>query len=94
MKRLCTKSSLDLIRLSGRLKIGQRFIAGIGGSPIRSPRSGRLERLRIWRDHSVVRFTDYKIRYLFIPAVNCWAIIIRPLCGLIKVGFVSGANED
>src|SRR5258705_3865504 len=25
---------------------------------------------------------------LFIPAVNCWATIIRPLCGLISLPFV------
>jgi hypothetical protein len=28
---------------------------------------------------------------LFIPAVNCWATIIRPLCGLIKANFLCKA---
>jgi hypothetical protein len=36
---------------------------------------------------SAVRFTDYTSLRL-IPAVNCWAIVSRPLRGLAKLLFV------
>jgi hypothetical protein len=39
---------------------------------------------------SAVRFTDYQSFQLSIPAVNCWATIIRPLCGLKYLLFVQG----
>ena len=58
------KKSFSKSAFSGRLKIAQRFIAGIGQPPIRSPCSGRLKRLSD-RYHSAVRFTDYKSSDLY-----------------------------
>ena len=34
-------------------------------------------------EFSVVRFTDFGTRLPLVPAVNCWAIVIRPHSGLI-----------
>jgi hypothetical protein len=49
------------VRVSGRVKIAQRFIAGIGRSPETKSVKRRAE--KSWgagRYHAAVRFTDYK----------------------------------
>jgi hypothetical protein len=75
----CTLPILQQLRqsaLSGRLIIAQRFIAG--KSRIRD----RVREVDDWNSgiclRSVVRCTD-SIPRPFIPAVNCWAIVSRPL---------------
>ena len=37
--------------------------------------------------YSVVRFTDWEASTMAIPALKCWAIFRRPLCGLESVDF-------
>jgi hypothetical protein len=41
---------------------------------------------------SAVRFTDW-ISLASIPAVNCWAIISRPLRGLVELLFMQGKGK-
>jgi len=68
---------------SGRLKVAQRFIAGIGGKPEMKSVKRTAERA----EGQALLFSrplhGLKIlRQFYPPAVNCWATISRPLCGL------------
>jgi hypothetical protein len=42
---------------------------------------------------SAVRFTDY-ISFAFLPAVNCWAIVSRPLRGLVDYSLYKAMQTD
>jgi len=65
----------------------QRFIAGIAGARD-EVRTRTAEKSRgSGRNHAAVCFTDYKSFSAPYPAVNCWATIIRPLCGHDKPTF-------
>ncbi len=43
---------------------------------------------------STVRFTDCALVFGVIPPINRWAIIIRPLRGLVKLLFVQDYSEQ
>ena len=77
------KKEPPLVRISGRLKIAQRFIAGIGGkSEMKSVKrtAERVEDPGVIIQPSASRTTNPSA--ILLPAVNCWATISRPLCGL------------
>jgi hypothetical protein len=77
-----------LVRVSGRLKIAQRFIAGIVQMQGTQSVKRRLKNVDVSvRYPSAVRSTDYNSCYFLIPAVNCWAIIVRPLARTDKATF-------
>jgi hypothetical protein len=42
---------------------------------------------------STVRFTDCALVFGVIPPINRWAIIIRPLRGLVKLLFVQDGRQ-
>jgi hypothetical protein len=66
-----------LVCTNGRLAIAGAFIAGKRGFAKKSAKR-TAERVDIWHLRSAVRFTDC-ISLALIPAVNCWAIVSRPL---------------
>jgi hypothetical protein len=73
-----SKKAISLVRVSGRPKIAQRFIAWISGDWRLVREADGWKRQRIKPLSSAVRFTDSDPARR-IPAVNCWANINRPL---------------
>ncbi|MDX6531799.1 MAG: hypothetical protein QOH41_4089 [Blastocatellia bacterium] len=64
--------------------MAHRFIGGITPQLQTSESVQRTtETLDVW--DSAVHFTDCFDKVVLIPAVNCWAIIIRPLRGLARM---------
>lgn len=86
------KKEFDQSALSGRLTLAQRFIAG-------KPMGFATKSVKRTTEKSCYAVRPFsrplhglRFNFALIPAVNCWAIVIRPLRGLADLLFVQGLS--